>query len=225
MPIWISQRRTGRRRVNAFANPKSESLSLALLLCLIVLAAISPSKSPAQARRPASPTTEKKPPTREAYVGDQACRSCHEKEFTAYQATAHHLTSRLADAHSIAGSFTIGSNLFKTANPSLYFKMTSDSNGYYQTAVDEVSPGKNVELTQRFDIVVGVRKSQTYLYWKDDELFELPVSWWSANGPATAQWINSPGYEDGAAPLRPPHLSALPGMSRKLFHLARATPE
>ncbi len=72
--------------------------------------------------------------------------------------------------------------------------MTADADGFHQTAVDEVSPGKNIELTQRFDIVVGLQKSQTYLYWKDDLLFELPVSWWVA----TSQWINSPGYEDGA---------------------------
>ena len=198
MPIWIFQRRTGSVRGNAFANPALKWPSYSPLLSLILLAAISPPTCSAQARRSASPTPEKKPPTREAYVGDQACRPCHEKEFTPYQVTAHHLTSRPADAHSIAGSFAAGSNLFKTANPSLYFKMTSDPNGYYQTAVDEVSPGKNVELTQRFDIVVGLRKSQSYLYWKDDELFELPISWWSANGAATAQWINSPGYEDGA---------------------------
>jgi hypothetical protein len=101
----------------------------------------------------------------------------------------------LAGAHSIAGSFDANTNVFKTANASLYFKMTADANGFHQTAVDEVSPGKSVELTERFDIVVGSgHKSQTYLYWKDDELFELPVSWWAATG----QWINSPGYEDGA---------------------------
>jgi Cytochrome c554 and c-prime len=198
MLIWIFQRRTADRRVSRFANAALKSPSYALLVSLVALATILPSAAPGQTRRSASPTAEKKPPTREAYVGDQACRPCHEKEFTAYQATAHHLTSRLADAHSIAGNFAAGSNFFNTANPSLYFKMTADPNGYYQTAVDEVSPDKNVELTQRFDIVVGVRKSQTYLYWKDNELFELPVSWWSANGPATAQWINSPGYEDGA---------------------------
>jgi hypothetical protein len=165
-----------------------------MFLGVVLLASALPFAGSAQTRHANAPAADKKPPSRDAYVGDQACRSCHEKEFTAYQTTAHHLTTQAADAHSIAGNFAAGANLFKTANPSLYFKMTADANGFHQTAVDEVSPGKNVELTEPFDIVVGLRKSQTYLYWKDDELFELPVSWWNATG----QWINSPGYEDGA---------------------------
>jgi hypothetical protein len=161
---------------------------------LLIAALVQPWVVGAQVRR-ASSAAGKKPPARDSYVGEEACKPCHEEEFKTYQATAHHLTSRVADAHSIMGNFEANANIFKTANPSLYFKMTAGANGYHQTAVDEVSPGKNVELTERFDIVVGSgHKSQTYLYWKDGELFELPVSWWAATG----QWINSPGYEDGA---------------------------
>jgi len=142
----------------------------------------------------ASPAADPKPPSRDSYAGDAACRTCHEKEAKAYEANPHHLTSQVADAHSIAGSFASGTNILKTSNPSLYFQMTADKDGFYQTAVDEVSPTKNVELTERFDIVVGAAsKSQTYLYWKGDQLFELPVSWWTK----TSQWINSPGYQDG----------------------------
>jgi hypothetical protein len=165
----------------------------AFLTVLIALFSL-PGIAPSQTHHTAPVAANKQPPSREEYVGDQACSSCHEEEFKNYQATAHHLTSRTADAHSIAGSFATGSNIFKTANPALYFKMSADADGFHQTAVDEISPGKNIELTQRFDIVVGLQKSQTYLYWKDDLLFELPVSWWVATG----QWINSPGYEDGA---------------------------
>jgi hypothetical protein len=145
-------------------------------------------------RHSASSAMEKKRPSAKDFVGDSACRPCHEKESASYSTTAHFLTSRAADAHSIAGNFNPGSNTFQTANPSLSFKMTAEPNGYYQTAVDQVSTTKAIELREPFDIVVGSnRKAQTYLYWKDDELFELPVSWWAKSG----QWINSPGYEDG----------------------------
>ena len=133
-------------------------------------------------------------PARDHYAGNEACRACHAAEVSSYEITAHHLTSQLADAHSIAGSFTTGGNIFRTSNPSLYFKMTADQGGFHQTAVDEISPGKTVDLSQPIDIVVGSRKAQTYLYWKGDDLFELPVSYWISS----AQWINSPGYEDGA---------------------------
>ena len=49
---------------------------------------------------------------------------------------------------------------------------------------------------EAFGLVIGSgRKGQTYLYWKGDELFELPVSYWVELG----RWVNSPGYLDGTA--------------------------
>ena len=137
----------------------------------------------------------KQPPPSNAYAGDDSCRSCHAQESATYAATAHHLTSRPANAQTVKGSFHEGENLLKTSNPALFFKMMQDEHGLFQTAVDQVSPTKNVELTQRFDIAVGSgRKAQTYLYWKANDLFELPVSFWVKTG----GWINSPGYVDGA---------------------------
>jgi hypothetical protein len=201
MPTWMIQESAlrGNARSSSHSTRQRRIPSIGIRLGTLLSAVILPVN--AQTHRSVTPVPEKQPPSRNAYAGDQACRSCHQQEFNTYQATAHHLTSRAADAHSIAGSFTPSNNVFKTANPSLYFKMTADADGFHQTAVDEVSPGKSVELGQRFDIVVGSgHKSQTYLYWKDDLLFELPVSWWVATG----QWINSPGYEDGAVRFNRP---------------------
>jgi hypothetical protein len=49
--------------------------------------------------------------------------------------------------------------------------------------------------TEKFGLVVGSGgKGQTYLYWKGDLLFQLPVSYWKEIG-----WVNSPGYRDGVA--------------------------
>jgi hypothetical protein len=46
------------------------------------------------------------------------------------------------------------------------------------------------------DIVIGSgRKGQTYLYWKADRLFQLPVSYWVD----LQSWVNSPGYRDGVS--------------------------
>src|ERR1044072_6592225 len=55
-------------------------------------------------------------------------------------------------------------------------------------------PPETVSLAERFDIVIGSgRKGQTYLYWdKNDQLFQLPVSYWTE----VASWVNSPGYGD-----------------------------
>jgi Cytochrome c554 and c-prime len=42
-------------------------------------------------------------------------------------------------------------------------------------------------------VVGSGRRGQTYLYWRNGLLFELPVSYLTGIG----QWINSPGYDDG----------------------------
>ena len=47
------------------------------------------------------------------FIGDEQCLSCHEKQRT-YFNTAHHLTSREANAASILGSFAPGKNVLAT---------------------------------------------------------------------------------------------------------------
>lgn len=132
--------------------------------------------------------------SREAYTGDGACYSCHQEESTTYLSSAHHLASRLPGQTSIEGKFTPGSNILRTSNPYLYFVMNATSEGYFQSAVAEFPPFEIISRKEPFDLVIGSgRKGQTYLYWKGDELFELPVSYWTA----TDSWMNSPGYPDG----------------------------
>jgi hypothetical protein len=133
------------------------------------------------------------------YIGDQACRTCHAREFDEYHQTAHYLTSMVPSQSSILGKFTAGENVLKTANPNLYFEMTQKpadgkQSAFFETAVEGVPPHTS-SRSERFAIVVGSgEKGQTYLFWNDDQLFQLPVSWWAKLG-----WVNSPGYRDGFA--------------------------
>jgi hypothetical protein len=128
------------------------------------------------------------------YAGDEACRSCHRQEFQTYQGTAHHIASRMPSEDSIKGKFTTDANILRTANPFLYFQMTATPEGFFQTAFAELPPSEAVSHREQFGLVIGSgRKGQTYLYWHGDQLFEMPVSYWTASG----QWINSPGYSDG----------------------------
>jgi Cytochrome c554 and c-prime len=129
------------------------------------------------------------------YVGDQACRSCHQQETNTYFETAHHLTSQMPSEHSILGKFSAGENILRTSNPALHYEMTESKEGYFETAVGELSPFQEITRTERIDIVVGSgRKGQTYLFWRNNELFELPVSYWTD----LDSWIISPGYHDDA---------------------------
>ncbi|HEV2275531.1 MAG TPA: multiheme c-type cytochrome [Acidobacteriaceae bacterium] len=80
-----------------------------------------------------------------------------------------------------------------TDEPGLYFKMEEKEDGYYQTAVAGWA-GQLQRRSERIDVVIGSGvRGQSYLYWRNDQLYELPVSYWSDG----RRWINSPGYKDG----------------------------
>jgi hypothetical protein len=131
---------------------------------------------------------------RNNYVGDEACRPCHQEKVDSFHQTAHYLTSRLPDKKSILGNFVPGANAFATSNAELSFRMDERETGFFQTAVQGIPP-YTTEHTEQFGLVIGSGgKGQTYLFWKGDLLYQLPVSYWRDLG-----WVNSPGYRDGIA--------------------------
>jgi hypothetical protein len=140
--------------------------------------------------------------SRPGYVGDDACLPCHKEQSLSYADTAHHLTSQLASKDSILGSFKEGENILMIqdpivtdTDPRLFFKMDIEHGDYYETAIAEKG-SQRLTRSERIDIVTGSGvRGQTYLYWTGNQLYELPVSYWSDGN----QWINSPGYEDGTA--------------------------
>jgi len=136
---------------------------------------------------------------REGYMGDKACEPCHSDIVQSYHGTTHFLTSQLPDQTSILGKFTPDSNVLKTSNPDLLFRMEAKGGDFFQTAVEGIPPYA-ISRTEKFGLVIGSgNKGQTYLYWKHDELFQLPVSYWTEIG-----WVNSPGYRDGVANFERP---------------------
>jgi hypothetical protein len=139
---------------------------------------------------------------RHNFVGDEACRACHAEKVDSYFHTAHHIASRLPTRESILGSFEKPKNVLKTSNPGLFFRMESRSGGFFQTAIAE-SPAPPSTQSEKIDIVIGSgRSGQTYLYWKSDHLFQLPISYWTD----LDSWVNSPGYRDGTANFARPVL-------------------
>lgn len=120
-----------------------------------------------------------------------ACRACHAAIVDRYLGTAHANTSAPGTAASIKGSFDSPHNVLKTGRPSVSFRMEQRDQGFYQTAVDTDLPRSR---TERIDLVIGSgRKGQSYLYWRQHLLLQLPVSYLTGLN----QWINSPGYRDG----------------------------
>ena len=131
-----------------------------------------------------------------AYVGDAACVSCHQAIADTYRSTAHAHTSSFGTGESIKGRFGPGFNILRTVNPNLFFTMDATDRGCFQRGVLRKSPAEILERAERIDVVVGSgRKGQTYLFWDGNDLFQLPVSYWTELG----DWVNSPGYIDGTA--------------------------
>jgi hypothetical protein len=118
--------------------------------------------------------------------GPEACRNCHGAITDSFMHTAHFFDSRPADSNTIKGSFAEGENRYKY-NQFMEVIMYRDEGKYMQAAL------VNGMLTTSapFDVVIGSgRNGQTYLTWVDNQLFQLPISYYA---PAR-QWCNSPGF-------------------------------
>jgi hypothetical protein len=163
------------------------SLWLAALSSVIAI-------QPALSRVAEDSPSEAGVPAPSAYAGDAACAQCHSKEATPYQTTPHAIDSSIASDKTILGDFNPQNAVLRTSNPSLAFVMLSTPDGFYQSAVNLSDPQHISQTMKRFDITIGSgRHGQSYLYWDGDQLYELPVSWWSPSH----RWVDSPGYPDG----------------------------
>lgn len=141
------------------------------------------------------------------FVGDPACTSCHQSQASTYIHTAHHLTSQLPTNVSILGSFQAGKTELiihpagdEGALPGLRFRMQHQQNAFSETVISGDGAAA-VTQTETIGLVTGSgKRGQTYLYWRGNALFELPVSYWTDG----ERWINSPGYQNGTADFSRP---------------------
>ena len=121
----------------------------------------------------------------------RSCQPCHQRIVATFIQTAHFRTSADASAQSVKARFSEGWNVLRTGTPGVYFRMERRNGVFYQVGVDS---GRGTSRAERMDLVIGSgRRGQSYLYWRNGLLFELPVSYLTGIG----RWINSPGYADG----------------------------
>jgi hypothetical protein len=131
-----------------------------------------------------------RPTQKESYgtglVGSEACKSCHADIYKSYIQTAHFNDSKPATPKNIKGSFETGKNIFQYSR---FMQVEMKKEGKRLMQVASVS-GMEMQKAP-FDIVVGSgRKGQTYLSWDGNNLFQLPISYYTE----TNTWCNSPGY-------------------------------
>ena len=122
------------------------------------------------------------------YAGAEACQSCHKNIYDSFLHTAHFNTSRAATEESVKGTFNTDSSFYSYSLYNRVF-MEKKSNLLYQVEYYK-NEKKNIH---RFDIAIGSgTRGQSYLYWDNNKLFQLPVSYFTAAG----QWSNSPGFPE-----------------------------
>ncbi|MDQ6844014.1 MAG: cytochrome c family protein [Bacteroidota bacterium] len=120
------------------------------------------------------------------FAGSAACASCHKDIYESHIKTAHYLDSRPASKKFIKGSFLPGKNKF-VYNKWMEVVLEQKKDSLFQTAFIN-----GVEYESKpFGVVIGSgRKGQSYLYWDDNKLFQLPVSYYTNLN----SWCNSPGF-------------------------------
>ena len=174
--------------------------TILLIIEIAVAGAPRPQQPASTSSGGAKQAAEKSTDGRRNFVGDGVCRECHSTIAETYAHTNHHLTSQLPSKESIAGKFSDGDNILKTRDPDLHFRMDAKPTGFYETAVFWQPPNQKTR-SERIDFVTGSgEKGQTYLYWRGNQLFQLPVSYWTELN----EWVNSPGFIDGTADFERP---------------------
>jgi hypothetical protein len=94
------------------------------------------------------------------------------------------------------GQLLARANVLRIRNPGVHFEMTKGDDGFYQTAHRRTPSGLR-SIMERVDLVFGSgRRGQTYLDWKGDLLFQLPVSYLTTPD----RWVNTPGSPNGEVP-------------------------
>lgn len=122
------------------------------------------------------------------YLGAEACRECHKEKHSGFIHTAHHKTSGLVGTTAMRGHFTGPQSRMRTSDPLLTFSMSKDGEDYLQ----QVSFA-DYQLDFPLNVFTGSAKTgQTFLYWRNNELYQAFVSYLSAFD----EWIPSPGYQD-----------------------------
>jgi hypothetical protein len=121
------------------------------------------------------------------YAGSASCLSCHKYVYHDYLNNAHFKTSQPAYPGNVTGSFKPDSNTV-VYNDSVKVLMLKHNDSIFQACYVK----GQLANVQPFDIKFGFKRAETFLYWKDKYVYELPVTYYIS----LHKWANSPGYND-----------------------------
>ncbi len=131
-------------------------------------------------------TPESKDPRGALFAGAKSCENCHAGITHSYLHTTHQQTSSKP-------SFDSLKKYLAAANTKLYYnnasevKVEENTGSFLQVA----STDEKAIRSEKMDIAIGsAEKAQTYAYWTDGQLFQLPLTYFTS----LQSFTNSPGY-------------------------------
>jgi hypothetical protein len=122
----------------------------------------------------------------EAFAGSNKCINCHKDLYDGFLHTAHNVTSQPALEKTVKGNFSFPDNILLYSYYSRLAMRDTDS-GFYQVLYN-----RDKEVNRyRMDMIIGSGvRGQSYLSWRDNELLQLPASYFTTSH----TWVNSPGF-------------------------------
>jgi len=130
-------------------------------------------------------------PRGDQYAGAAVCASCHKDISQGYVHSHHFGTSSTVDAGAVRKLLAAMKGRYYFGDSS-YIRIEADSYWLFQSYF--VNGQK--EGSGKFDIAIGSgEKAQTYASWKEDRLYQLPLTWFAG----VNAWANSPGFPAGHA--------------------------
>ncbi|KAF2512146.1 hypothetical protein EYY60_07815 [Flavobacterium zhairuonense] len=119
------------------------------------------------------------------YAGSESCIQCHQTQYDMALKSSHFKATAPAGEGNVLGDFDKGDHTFiYDKNTKLVMEKRGDS--LFQVLYKN---GKEVEA-HRFDIIFGIKHAQTSVYWKKNNTYELPLSYYSS----IHNWATSPGF-------------------------------
>ncbi|KRD11720.1 hypothetical protein ASE21_08460 [Flavobacterium sp. Root901] len=119
------------------------------------------------------------------YAGSESCVQCHQVQYNMALQSSHFKATAPAVPGNVLGDFDEDDHTFiYDKNTRLVMEKRNDS--LYQVLYKN---GKEVEA-HCYEIVFGIKHAQTSVYWRDNNTYELPVSFYNSIN----NWATSPGF-------------------------------
>ncbi|MEX6690481.1 multiheme c-type cytochrome [Danxiaibacter flavus] len=120
------------------------------------------------------------------YAGAATCVSCHKNIADLYSHDHHFNSSGTADPNDLRRIITDSNNTVQFINGQRIV-LSEQGATFYQTSYK----GSQLIHAEKMDVVFGSAiKAQTFGYWKDSQLYQLPLTYLTKE----KLWTNSPGF-------------------------------